>query len=140
MRYRDEDLRHATSRRGCCLSRLLTFLLLLVILAYPFLEPFLLETETVFLTSDALSKDIGQLRIVYLSDIHEGSFYSHGRVQELATKHQRPERRPGAAGRPITPRTAIPPSRFSSTCRRSAAATACTACWATMTAQCRRAT
>lgn len=86
MRYRDEDLRRATSRRGCCLSRILTFLVLLAVLAYPFLEPFLLETETVYLTSDALSKDIGQLRIVYLSDIHEGSFYSHSRVQELATR------------------------------------------------------
>lgn len=75
------------SRRGCsCLGRLLTFLVLLVILIYPFAEPFMLETETVSLTSADLPKDVGQLRIVYLSDIHEGPYFSHDRVKQLASR------------------------------------------------------
>lgn len=75
------------SRRGCsCLGRLLTFLVLLVILIYPFAEPFMLETETVSLSSADLPKDVGQLRIVYLSDIHEGPYFSHDRVKQLASR------------------------------------------------------
>lgn len=75
------------SRRGCsCLGRLLTFLALLVLLIYPFAEPFMLETETVSLTSADLPKDVGQLRIVYLSDIHEGPYFSHDRVKQLASR------------------------------------------------------
>ena len=44
----------------CCLA--------LLMLAYPFLEPFLLETESVTLTSADLPEDVGQLKIVYVSD------------------------------------------------------------------------
>ena len=75
------------SRRGCsCLGRLLTFLVLLVMLIYPFAEPFMLETETTSLASADLPKDVGQLRIVYLSDIHEGPYFSHDRMKQLASR------------------------------------------------------
>lgn len=82
--------RHRTGRerrrRHGCLSRVLTFILLVVLIGYPFLEPFLLETEYVTLTASDLSQDIGTLRIVYLSDIHQGPFYSQGRVAELVSR------------------------------------------------------
>jgi len=75
--------RHRQRRKGGCLIRALTFLLLIGLLAYPFLEPFMLETETVSLTSDHLPRDVGQLRVAYLSDIHAGPFFSQGRVEKL---------------------------------------------------------
>lgn len=82
--------RHRTGnerrRRHGCLSRIVTFILLIVLLGYPFLEPFLLETEYVTLTASDLSADIGTLRIVYLSDIHKGPYYSQGRVKELVSR------------------------------------------------------
>ena len=72
------------SRRGCsCLGRILTFLVLLALLCYPFAEPYMLETESVSLSSADLPQDIGQLRIVYLSDIHAGFFFSQSRVNDL---------------------------------------------------------
>lgn len=82
--------RHRTGnerrRRHGCLSRIVTFILLIVLIGYPFVEPFLLETEYVTLTASDLSSDIGTLRIVYLSDIHSGPFYSKGRVKELVSR------------------------------------------------------
>ena len=75
--------RHRSRNRGGCLMRILTFIVLIVILAYPFAEPFMLETETVSLTSDHLPRDVGQLRLVYLSDIHAGSYFSQTRVENL---------------------------------------------------------
>ena len=62
----------------CCLA--------LLMLAYPFLEPFLLETESVTLTSADLPEDVGQLKIVYVSDIHQGAYFSQGRVRSLVTR------------------------------------------------------
>ena len=62
----------------CCLA--------LLMLAYPFLEPFLLETESVTLTSADLPADVGQLKIVYVSDIHQGAYFSQGRVRSLVTR------------------------------------------------------
>lgn len=62
----------------CCVAALMV--------AYPFLEPFLLETESVTLTSADLPVNIGQLKIVYVSDIHQGAFFSEGRVRNLVTR------------------------------------------------------
>lgn len=83
MRYRP---RHQQNRRFGCLGRILTFLALIALLAYPFVEPYMLETEFVSLVSPNLPREIGQLRIVYLSDIHAGPFFSADRVQELISR------------------------------------------------------
>ena len=48
----------------CCLA--------LLMLAYPFPEPFLLETASVTLTSAALPEAVGQPKLVYVCDIHPG--------------------------------------------------------------------
>lgn len=80
-RSRQERFRHR--RRRGCLTRLLMLLLLLVLLAYPFAEPFMLETESISLTSADLPPDVGQLRLVYLTDIHAGPFFSQDRVDDL---------------------------------------------------------
>lgn len=78
--------KHQKTRRFGCLGRILTFLLLIFILVYPFAEPYMLEVESVTVTSEDLPRDIGQLRIVYLSDIHQGSFFSQARVDSLVKK------------------------------------------------------
>lgn len=80
-RSRQERFRHR--RRSGCFTRLLVLLVLLLLLVYPFAEPFMLETESVSLSSDDLPQDIGQLRLVYLSDIHAGPFFSQSRVNDL---------------------------------------------------------
>lgn len=87
VRSRQERYRHR--RRSGCLMRLLVFLLLLVLLAYPFAEPFMLETESVSLSSADLPQDIGQLRLVYLTDIHAGPFFSQSRVDDLISSVNR---------------------------------------------------
>lgn len=82
-RSRQERFRHR--RRSGFLARLLMLLLLLLLLVYPFAEPFMLETESVSLSSADLPQDIGQLRLVYLSDIHAGPFFSQSRVNSLVS-------------------------------------------------------
>ncbi len=82
-RPRSRQERFRWRRRRSCLMRLLMFLLLLMLLGYPFAEPFMLETESVSLSSADLPKDIGQLRLVYLTDIHAGPFFSQSRVEDL---------------------------------------------------------
>lgn len=70
-------------RRGRRWIILIVVLAVLAALAYPFLEPRLLETESVSLNCADLPADIRQLRIVYLSDIHAGFFFSQARVESL---------------------------------------------------------
>ena len=78
--------RHERRSPFGCLARIITFLVLVVMLIYPFAEPFMLEVENVTLTSGDLPADIGQLRIVYLSDIHQGAFFSQSRVDSLVKR------------------------------------------------------
>lgn len=88
-RYQDDyQGRHVSrnqppKRRFGCLTRLITFALLLFIIAYPFLEPRMLETEVVSLTSSDLPAGVRQLRIAYLSDIHAGFYFSQAQVDSL---------------------------------------------------------
>ena len=70
-------------RRFGCLSRLITLALLLFIIAYPFLEPRMLDTEVKSLACSDLPSDIKQLRIAYLSDIHAGFYFPQARVDSL---------------------------------------------------------
>lgn len=78
--------RHERRSPFGCLARIITFLVLVAMLIYPFAEPFMLEVENVTLTSSDLPADIGQLRIVYLSDIHQSSFFSQSRVDSLVKR------------------------------------------------------
>lgn len=58
-------------------------LAVLCVLAWPFIEPFTLETETVSLLAEDLPAGIGQLRIVYVTDIHKSGLYTDGRLASL---------------------------------------------------------
>lgn len=59
---------------------------LILLVAWPFMEPYMLEMETVTLTSDDLPASIGELRIVYVTDIHKGGLYTHGRLRDLISR------------------------------------------------------
>lgn len=75
--------KHGRRTCGGCLLRIATFLLLVCLVVYPFVEPFMLQTDQKALTSADLPASVGQLRIVYLTDIHQGPFFSEGRVYDL---------------------------------------------------------
>lgn len=82
-RHRSGGRRHA--RLGC-LVRTFVLLLLVAMIAYPFLEPMMLQVEYTTLTSANLPRDIGTLKIVYLSDIHWGPYFNDGRVEDLVSR------------------------------------------------------
>ena len=65
--------------------RLVVVLIVLALLAWPFVEPFLLQRETVTLSSADLPAGIGQLRIVYVADIHKGGLLAERRVADLVS-------------------------------------------------------
>ena len=65
--------------------RLVIFLVVLLLLAWPFIEPFTLETESVSLLAEDLPSGIGQLRIVYAADIHKGGLYTDARLAALVS-------------------------------------------------------
>lgn len=64
---------------------LIVALILLLLLSWPFLEPFMLDTEAITLTHADLPAGIGQLRIVYASDIHKGGLFTDRRVADLVS-------------------------------------------------------
>lgn len=74
--------RHASKGSGC-LSRLITFALLIVLIGYPFYEARHLTQDEKTLVVQGLPADFNNLRIVYLSDIHMGPMYSLSRVKSL---------------------------------------------------------
>ena len=58
----------------------------LLLLAWPFLEPLLPQVESTVLICADLPPNVGQLRIVYVSDIHAGPFLGQGRVNDLVNR------------------------------------------------------
>ena len=75
----------AKHRRGGCLSRLIALSLLTFVLIYPFYQAITLYVETKTLEIAGLDKDLDGLTIVYASDIHQGPFFSQGRVDALVS-------------------------------------------------------
>ncbi len=60
-------------------------LILLLLLAYPFYEARNLSVLEKTITVNNLPTDLKNLRIVYLSDIHRGAFFSQTRVNDLVS-------------------------------------------------------
>lgn len=58
-------------------------IVLLGLLAWPFVEPYMLQTENVVLTADHLPASVGQLNIVFVTDIHKGGAFTDARVRDL---------------------------------------------------------
>ncbi len=80
---------HGKHQRKNRRRRRLKFVLIVVVLiclAWPFLEAHMLTVDRITLTAEDLSSEIGQLRVVYLSDIHYGFYYSDRDLQRLVSK------------------------------------------------------
>lgn len=63
--------------------RFAIIVVVVLLLSWPVLETYILETETKSLIAADLPAGIGQLRIVYASDIHKGGLYTSTRVADL---------------------------------------------------------
>ncbi len=83
--YHGKHARHRHLRQAL---RILAVLLVVACLIYPFWEPYRLHVHRVDMESANLSRDVGQLRIVYLSDIHEDSFpyFTQSRTEALISR------------------------------------------------------
>ena len=82
--------RHAGSydpstSRARLFFRIVVGLVIAALLAWPFIEPFMLETEARYIVAEDLPESVGQLRIVYASDIHKGGLFGEGRVNDLVS-------------------------------------------------------
>lgn len=64
----------------------LLILLILALLIYPFIEARILTTDSVSIRSEDLPADANHLRIVYLSDIHWGFWFSDGDLNSLVSR------------------------------------------------------
>ncbi len=64
------------------------FLIAVVVLCllYPFVEAHILTTDRATLKSEDLPADVGNLKIVYLSDIHYGYFFSDAELNSLVSR------------------------------------------------------
>ena len=81
--YRSRHMRRNRRKRQAIVAILIVVLLLLI---YPFAEArFFLRVDRVSLTSEDLPADIGHLRVVFLSDVHYGFFYSESRINALVS-------------------------------------------------------
>ena len=78
--YRSRHLRKNRRRRILITAGIV---LALVLCLLPFLEARILQVDRITMTSEDLPADIGRLRVVFLSDVHYGYFFSDGRVRSL---------------------------------------------------------
>jgi predicted MPP superfamily phosphohydrolase len=64
------------------------FILLLVLLfcAYPFIEPYWVQTKEMNYSSDNIPQEFNGFKVVFISDIHHGKTYSIKRVEKLVDK------------------------------------------------------
>jgi len=83
VRYRSRhQLKNRRRRRG----RIVLVVLVVILLLLPFLDPLWIREDKVSLTSEDLPEGIGHLRVVYLSDLHYGFFFSQSRVNSLVNQ------------------------------------------------------
>ena len=61
-------------------------ILIILLLSYPFIEARMLRTEKTVLKADDLPLEANNLRIVYLSDIHYGFWFSDGDLGRLISR------------------------------------------------------
>ena len=70
-------------RRGIRVSRVLTVLLLVAMIGYPFWEATTLRVDHHTVQVPGLHPNLKNLKIIFASDIHKGPFFSQARVNKL---------------------------------------------------------
>ena len=78
--------RHLQKSRRRRFRIILAIILLAFLVIYPLIEARILTTDRIVLRSEALPADANHLRIVYLSDIHWGYWFSDGDLGSLIAK------------------------------------------------------
>ena len=78
--------RHLRKSRHRRIRIILVLLVLLAVFVYPFAEARFLTVDRAVLVSEDLPADANHLRIVFLSDIHWGFWYSSGDLSGLIAK------------------------------------------------------
>ena len=75
--------RHLRKNKHRRIKWILLLIFLLLLAVWPFLEARILTTDQVILKSEALPADANHLRVVFLSDIHWGFWYTDGDLGRL---------------------------------------------------------
>ena len=78
--------RHQVKNRRHRRWLIFCLILAVIVFCYPFIEARLIQTEKTSLKADDLPLEANNLRIVYLSDIHYGFWFSDGDVSRLVAK------------------------------------------------------
>lgn len=78
--------RHQKPNRHRRVRTIVLAVILLAILSYPLIESRILTTDTVQIASEDLPGDANHLRVVYLSDIHWGFWYSDADLAGLLAR------------------------------------------------------
>lgn len=80
--------KHVSHRRLRTAASLVMLFLVAALLIYPWVEPMLLQVDSRSIAIASLPAGVGQLRIVYLTDIHESGwpFFTHGAVRDLVRR------------------------------------------------------
>ena len=78
--------RHQARPRRRKAAFVFLLVLIVLILCYPLLEARLIQTEKTLLKSDDLPAEANNLRIVYLSDIHYGFWFSDSDLSRLVSR------------------------------------------------------
>ena len=78
---------------------LAVLVVLVVIVAYGYADTYHVELKKYTITSPDVPAAFDGTRIVLLTDIHRGSFFSQGRVRKLVERVERAPARPDPAGR-----------------------------------------
>lgn len=73
-------------RQGGCFSRILIFLLLVGMIAYPFYEALHINVDKHTASITSLPSSLKGIKLVYLSDIHYGSRFPDSRVSKLVAQ------------------------------------------------------
>ncbi|MBQ6173154.1 MAG: metallophosphoesterase family protein [Clostridia bacterium] len=83
--------KHVRRRRWVTLLRWLGIIAAVVLVLWPWVEPYTLEVDQHELISNDLPEEIRQLRVVYLSDIHQGGFpwFTQSRTNDLVAQIKR---------------------------------------------------
>ena len=71
--------RHLQRNKRKKIIFLIAAVLVLILLLLPFADAMFLRVDRITMTSEDLPGDIGHLRVVYLSDVHYGFFFSDHR-------------------------------------------------------------
>lgn len=67
-------------------KRYLLLILVILVVGYMFIEPYLIETKEITIESSQIPSQFDGKKIVFISDIHEGFFFDQQRTQNLVSQ------------------------------------------------------